>query len=156
MSLRIVRATPRELDLAVPLFDAYRQFYGQPSEPAGARAFLGERLYLGDSVVYLALDGPDDAPTAHGLTQLYASYSSVSMMRLWILNDLFVAPASRRAGVGRALLERARQLAFETGAKGLVLATAKDNARAKSLYESSGYRRDEVFDHYELVLGKRE
>ena len=77
MSLRIVRATARELDFAVPLFDAYRQFYGQPSDPAGARAFLGERLHLGDSMVFLALDGPDDATTAKANARAKSLYEAL-------------------------------------------------------------------------------
>ena len=46
------------------------------------------------------------------------------MKRLWILNDLYVAAEGRRQGVGRALIDRARALAVETGAKGLILETA--------------------------------
>ena len=56
---------------------------------------------------------------ALGFMQLYPSFSSVSLKRLWVLNDLFVRPSVRRGGVARRLLERARAWAVETGAKGL-------------------------------------
>jgi ribosomal protein S18 acetylase RimI-like enzyme len=49
-------------------------------------------------------------------------------------------------------MERARQLALETGAKRLTLATAMDNTTAQRLYESLGYQRDKKFYYYSLEL----
>src|SRR2546427_12571397 len=118
--IAIVRARRAELADIVPLFDGYRQFYGQRSDLAAARAFLGDRIARDESVVYLAYTGPREAA---GFTQLYPSFSSVSLKPLWILNDLFVRSGIRRGGIGRALLERARQHAIDTDAKGLVLRT---------------------------------
>jgi GNAT superfamily N-acetyltransferase len=134
----ITRAALDHLDILTPLFDGYRQFYQQPSDLAGARQFLSERLSKNESVIFLALDGD----TGLGFTQLYPSFSSVSMKRLWILNDLFVAPEARKRGVGEALMERARQFAIETGAKGLMLETAIDNYTAQRLYERMGWQRE--------------
>lgn len=144
----ISRAAPEDLDALVPLFDGYRQFYRKPSDEAAARAFLEERLTAGDSVILVARG----AGQAVGFTQLYPMFSSVRMRRLWILNDLFVAPEARQQGVARALMEAARQHAARTGAVALALATEKDNASAKRLYEALGYRRDDAFDYYELTL----
>jgi GNAT superfamily N-acetyltransferase len=149
VGVRTVRAASKDLDDLVPLFDGYRQFYGQRSDEAAARAYLGERMKRGESVIYLAYTGPGDAA---GFTQLYPSFSSVSLKPLWILNDLFVRSDIRRGGVGRALLERARQHAAETGAKGLILSTAVTNKPAQTLYESCGWQRDDEFMHYHLFL----
>lgn len=147
-SLTVVRADAFSLDRLVSLFDGYRQFYGQASDPEGARAFLAERLNRGESVVFLALDGE----TPLGFTQLYPSFTSVGMRRIWILNDLFVAPAGRRRGVGQALLARARQHGVETGAARLTLSTATDNGTAQALYEAQGWQRDDRFHTYNLPL----
>jgi GNAT superfamily N-acetyltransferase len=147
--IRIVRATRKDLDDLVPLFDGYRQFYGQRADAAAARTFLDERIQRDESVIYVAYTGPGEAA---GFTQLYPSFSSVSLKPLWILNDLFVRSDVRRGGVGRALLERARQHAAETGAKGLVLSTAVTNRPAQTLYESCGWQRDDEFMHYHLFL----
>ena len=87
-----------------------------------------------------------------GFTQLFPSFSSVSLKRLWILNDLFVTPNARRAGVAKALLERARQYALDTRAKALVLSTEVDNKSAQRLYEALGWRRDETFYTYGLEV----
>jgi ribosomal protein S18 acetylase RimI-like enzyme len=70
------------------------------------------------------------------------------MKRLWILNDLFVTPVHRRQGVARALMASAEDFARATVTKGLLLATQKTNAVAKSLYEARGFRLDDQFDHY--------
>jgi GNAT superfamily N-acetyltransferase len=147
----IKRAGLEDMDAAAPLFDAYRQFYGQRSDLAAARAFLDERLRRGESVVFLAVaDGPEGR--AVGFMQLYPSFTSVSLGRLWILNDLYVDPGVRRGGVGRRLLERARDWAVETQAKGLVLSTGVTNKTAQSLYESCGWTRDDEFHHYRLPV----
>ena len=147
--LRIARAAIRDLDDVVPLFDGYRQFYGRRSDLAGARKFLAERIERDESVIYLAYTAPREAA---GFTQLYRSFSSVSLQPLWILNDLFVSSDLRRGGVGRALLERARQHAVDTGAKGLVLSTQVMNKAAQTLYESCGWQRDDEFLQYHLFF----
>jgi len=146
MELR--RATLSDLPQLVPLFDGYRQFYRQPSDPARAQHFLRERLQLGESVIFLALEGGEAA----GFVQLYPSFWSVAACRSWLLNDLFVAPAFRGQGVARALLARAREHAESNGAGGMSLATQRDNHNAQRLYEATGWVRDEEFFHYELEL----
>ena len=149
VDIRIVRAERKDLDDLVPLFDAYRQFYGQRSDLAAARAFLRDRIERDESVIYLAYTKPREAA---GFTQLYPSFSSVSLRPLWILNDLYVRSDVRRGGVGRALLERARQHAIETAAKGLVLSTGVTNKAAQTLYESCGWQREDEFFQYHLFF----
>ena len=146
--IRTVRAELDDLAALVPLFDAYRRFYAQPSDRDGARTFLADRLKRGESVIFLAVaDG-----VIVGFTQLYPSFSSVSMKRSWILNDLFVATEARASGAGRALVERAERWAAETGAKGLTLATQMTNLTARGLYEACGWTKDEEFFHYRRSL----
>lgn len=146
----IRRAAPEDVQLIAPLFDAYRVFYGRASDPADAEAFIAERLARSESVIFLAHAAPDGPPI--GFTQLYPAFSSVSMRRSWILNDLYVDPAHRRSGAARALMERAADHARETGAIRLTLATAIDNTPAQSLYESLGWRRNTRFYEYSLTL----
>lgn len=144
---KIYRANTSHIEALVPLFDAYRVFYRQPSDLDAARSFLGARLAQNDTVIFLAyLNGPV------GFTQLFPSFSSVSMKRLWILNDLFVVPEARRRGVAAALLEWARQHAIDTQAKGLVLSTETGNKSAQGVYEALGWKRDEALYTYRLAL----
>ena len=148
MTRSIIRATVEHLELVAPLFDGYRQFYKQTSNLDGARQFIKDRLIRHESVIFLALLDEN----AVGFTQLYPSFSSTTMQRLWVLNDLFVAPAGRRSGVGEALLERARQFAVESGAKGLMLETAVTNVTAQRLYERMGWQRDTEYYVYNLTF----
>lgn len=144
----VVRAAPEHLDAVATLFDGYRSFYGQESDVTGARDFLSGRMKRDESVIFLALNGA----VGLGFTQLYPMFSSVSMKRLWVLNDLFVAPEARGRGVAAALLEHAREFARKTGASEMQLATAADNLPAQRLYERLGWKRDDDFYHYAFVL----
>ena len=136
-----------DLDQLVPLFDAYRRFYKQPSDPEGAGRFLEERIRKNESVIFLFMqDGK-----ATGFTQLYPIFSSVSMQRAWLLNDLFVHPSARKTGAGTHLLERAKQHGRDTGAKWLLLSTGAENLVAQSLYEKNGWKKSSDI-YYEFPL----
>ncbi|MEM8890123.1 MAG: GNAT family N-acetyltransferase [Bacteroidota bacterium] len=146
----IIKAGIADLDLIVPLFDAYRQFYKQDAEVEKVRAFLHTRIQREESVIFLAL--MEGSREAMGFTQLYPSFSSVSMQRLWILNDLFVDPKHRKKGVATSLMNTARQLAEDTRSKGLMLETGKDNSNAQALYEKLGYKKEEDYFVYNLKV----
>jgi GNAT superfamily N-acetyltransferase len=143
------RATIGDLDRLVPLFDGYRQFYGQRRNLRIARDFLAARLRQGQSIVLLA---EQDDGTALGFVQLFPSFSSVRAAPICILNDLFVAPTARRRGVGALLLEAAAEAARAAGAVRLNLNTAVTNESAQRLYEAHGWKRDEEFYGYNLSL----
>ncbi len=136
----IIRAELSHLMQLAPLFDAYRVFYGQTSDVEAARNFLAARLSAGESVVFLALD--DELA---GFTQLYGSFSLVSLQKLWILNDLFITPETKRKAVAGTFLNRAHEHARETGTKGLSLQTATDNLSAQTLYETHGWQKNTGF-----------
>jgi ribosomal protein S18 acetylase RimI-like enzyme len=107
----------------------------------------------GEAVIFLAVEesgAKKNARIALGFTLLYPTWSSLSLKPWWNLNDLYVVPGARQRGVARALMERARRLAEETGASGLGLETAKDNFAAQKLYERLGWKREEEFFRYEL------
>ena len=148
--MQIVTAGLQHLDLLAELFDAYRQFYRQPAARKRARDFLAARMSQRESIVFLALD---EDGSALGFTQLYPTFCSVATAGIWVLYDLFVADSARRRGVGRALMERAREHALSTGAGRIDLSTAQDNAPAQALYEDLGYQKDTEFFVYSLDLG---
>jgi ribosomal protein S18 acetylase RimI-like enzyme len=140
MSLEVVTASFDHLPELAKLFDAYRVFYGQPSDVEAARAFLYERFTLGESIVFMAM--LEDR--AVGFTQLYPMFSSVSLRRMWILNDLYVEADVRGQRVSERLIERAVQLAKESGAKGIQLETAHTNTSGQRLYERLGFQREDL------------
>lgn len=142
-------ATIYDLEGVAKLFDQYRMFYKQESNIEAARAFLFDRFENNQSIIIVAIDQNNSMV---GFTQLYPSFSSVSLKRLWILNDLFVTKASRGQGVAQMLLDAAKAYAQATNAKGIVLSTAIDNDSAQRLYERLGYKREDAFFEYFLAL----
>lgn len=146
--MTIRRAVGADLDLLVPLFEAYRRFYLVAPDPEGSRTFLRQRLSMKDSILLLAFQEDE----AVGFAQLYPSFSSVRAARVFVLNDLYVAPAGRGHGVATALLQQSATTARQAGALMLTLSTGHDNLSAQALYESRGWTRNEAFRTYELDL----
>ncbi|OQR87952.1 acetyltransferase [Achlya hypogyna] len=134
------RAMLADVPRLAPLFDAYRVFYKQPSDLPRAAAFLSDRLTAADTVLFIATS---TTGAIVGFVHLFPSFSSVSTQRLWVLNDLFVDVNARREGFGRLLMNAAKDHAVSTGAKGLMLETARDNFAGQTLYESLGYKRSD-------------
>ena len=145
----IRQATIQDLEVVVPLFDAYRQFYQRPSNPQLARDFLSERFQHHESIIFVAFDRNG---AAVGFTQLYPLFSSVSANRKYLLNDLYVIPEARHGGAAKALLTAAADFGRALGAASLSLSTAIDNTPAQQLYESLGWLRDQRFYDYHLAL----
>jgi ribosomal protein S18 acetylase RimI-like enzyme len=142
-------AEARDLDAVAALFDAYRQFYEMPADLALARRYLDERFQRRESVILVA-ENADHELVA--FTQLYPAFCSVLADRTFVLYDLFVTPAARGTGAGRALMEAAEAYAREHRAARLELQTAKTNKIGQSLYESCGWKRDELFYAYSKNL----
>ena len=155
-------ATPADLDVLAPLFDAYRQFYAQPADLALARAFLAERMQRQESVILLAVapagsaapgtDTSAEDGRVMGFCQLYPTFCSVEARPIYALYDLFVRPEARRSGAGKALLLAAESLAAAHGKSRMDLTTARTNLTAQAAYESLGWIRDEVFFAYSKTV----
>lgn len=149
--MRIIQATLEHLDLLTPLFVKYREFYGELPFPDSSRAFLEKRLSREESVIYLALPDDDDGKLL-GFCQLYPSYSSLSLKRVWILNDIYVAEDARRQLVADHLMQKAKKMARETQAVRMRVSTSANNEVAQKVYESIGFREDTQFKNYTLPI----
>ena len=141
--MTIIQANIDHLDEVVPLFDAYRVFYKQPSNMASAKTFLKDRIVNKESIIYIAYTNEE----AVGFTQLYPLFSSVSMKPMYLLNDLYVKPQHRGKGIGEALINKAKTLCDIKQNKGLALQTATDNP-AQKLYERLGFVKDQDLYYY--------
>ena len=139
--MEIKRINSSERKLAVDLFNQYRVFYQQPSDPALADDYLRQRLENGESVVFVALENSNGEELPVGFTQLYPVYSSVRAVKNWILNDLYVDAAHRQKGIGEQLINTALQFAGGDGANYVQLETAVDNLSAQKLYERIGFEK---------------
>ena len=146
--MKITRANSSHLPELVQVFSDYRVFYQQKSDHSSSLKFLQERLSHDESVIFICQTESDEIA---GFTQLYPSFSSVSLKRQWILNDLFVAKGFRRQGVAKQLLEEACIWAKKDPVcKGLTLKTAVDNFSAQELYKKLGWVQEEDFISFNL------
>ena len=133
----IIKAEIQHLKDLAPLFDAYRVFYRQTSNPEAAKQFLKQRLEKQDTIIYIAY--AEDK--AVGFMHLFHSFTSVAMQPIYILNDLFVDKNHRKKGIGVALLNQAKEKAKQDLCKFVALQTETDNP-AQFLYESMGWKKD--------------
>ena len=146
--MEVLLANINHLESVSVLFDRYRVFYNQPSNLEAAKEFLKEPFNNKESVVFAANDNGELV----GFTQLYPSFSSVSMKRVWILNDLYVEESHRRRGIAKLLISVAEEYAKQSGAIRVILSTQISNITAQKLYEARDYLKNEEFYHYALRL----
>jgi ribosomal protein S18 acetylase RimI-like enzyme len=160
----VEQATIHDVPQLAVLFDQYRVFYGQVFDVEGAKKFLLDRFNHAESVILVAKENVSANINTNanvtnnlnanivGFTQLYPTFSSISMQGSWILNDLYVVEEHRKQGIAEQLLEQAKRFALMTNAKGIALSTAPTNKNAQALYEKLGYIRDDEFYNYFLGL----
>lgn len=155
--MKIRGAQMGDIELLVPLFDAYRQFYGQPADAGGAREFLKQRLERGDSLILIAVEEAEQGELEFekdpaGFAQIFTSFSSTAMAPITILNDLFVAPEWRGNGIGKTLVEGAESVSRRSGAAGMTLVTKLDNTPAQSLYGKMGWQPETEFRTFKRIF----
>ncbi|OOE32203.1 GNAT family N-acetyltransferase [Salinivibrio kushneri] len=146
--MKIREATISDLEGTAILFNEYRIFYRQESDLESSLEFIRERMINGDSVILVA--STQDGLV--GFVQMYPSFSSVAMKRIYILNDLFVLPSSRRKGAANSLLKAAYNYGANKSAVRLVLATDTSNIEAQALYEKDGWIKNDRFIHYNKAI----
>ena len=138
-----------EADLAdlLPLVRGYADFYGvAPADEdlmALSRALIADPQREGVQFLARTHDG-----RAVGFATVFWLWSTLSARRVGLMNDLFVAPDARGAGAADALIERCRAACREQGAGRLTWQTAKDNARARAVYDRIGGTREEWLDYW--------
>lgn len=142
--ITIERVRLDDVDQVTDLFLGYLDFYRRPATREEAEGYLRARLSGAESLILVARqDG-----RSLGFTQVYPTFSSVSMAPVWTLNDLYVAPEARKSGIGRALIRAVVTEAAAAGAVRVTLSTAEDNTTAQALYESEGFETGHPFKHY--------
>jgi len=149
--MNIKNISTEELDDLVTLFDQYMVFYKQPSAPDKYRKYLNERLTNNEASVSIAYS-VENEPV--GFVLNYHTFSSVSLGKVVVLNDLFVIPSHRKQGVANNLINSSISLAKTTGSIRVDLGTAKDNFSAQALYEKIGFVKDTEYFSYSLAVEK--
>ncbi|WP_432089369.1 MULTISPECIES: N-acetyltransferase family protein [unclassified Streptomyces] len=146
VSVRV--ATPADLPALSELFRGYLDFYRVAvTDPGRPQEFLRARLENAESVILLAETGRGPV----GFAQVYPTFSSLSMGRVWTLNDLYVEASARRTGAGRALVRSCLERARAAGAVGVQLETAHDNHGAQALYDGEGFEPEEFTAYFHAL-----
>lgn len=151
--MTIRKATLADLPPLAGLFDQYRVFYKKKPDREAAQSFLKDRIVKNESEVFVSFN---DKGVMTGFVQLYPLFSSTRMMRLWMLNDLFVHADHRGMGFSIGLIERAKTLCRETGACGMMLETEKSNGVGNRLYPKTGFVLDAGHNYYEWSVAPSE
>jgi GNAT superfamily N-acetyltransferase len=143
----ISRVTAADLDELLVLMRGYCDFYAvDPTDDqllGLARALIDDPEHEG--VQLLARDGEGQAV---GFATLYWTWSTTDACRIGVMNDLFVAEAARRRGLGESLIEACRAECAGHGACRLTWQTALDNLRAQSVYDRVGGHREQWLDYW--------
>ncbi|AQQ67099.1 GNAT family N-acetyltransferase [Microbulbifer agarilyticus] len=135
--MNVLKADKRHLDELSRLFNLYRQFYDYPADFDAAKSFMSDRIKNSDSTIFIA----ENDGELVGFTQMYPSFCSVDVAKIFILYDLYVDESARGSGVAASLMNKAKEYAIENGAKRIDLLTAVDNHPGQKLYEKLGYQR---------------
>jgi ribosomal protein S18 acetylase RimI-like enzyme len=115
------------------LHDFNSEYHDFTPGPQALAERVGDLLDAGEITVLLAGDPPC------GLAVLRFRPAIFTRSLDCYLEELYVAPARRGNGLGRALMDTAMELARENGAGRMELGTAEDDVAARRLYESLGF-----------------
>jgi GNAT superfamily N-acetyltransferase len=142
--LTIRQATIQDLSKLVPIFDDYREYFGQQKDPAAVDQFLFEKFEHLESVIFIA-QLEDEVV---GFAQLYPVYSSLTLQRVWLLNDFFIAEEFRGNGIGTKLFAKVKEFTLLTKSKGIELSVEHSNKKAWVFWEKQGFKMDKEFRYY--------
>ena len=143
MTVSIIPVTMANLEIVLPLIAAYQTFYHATPDTERNRAHFG-------ALVTTPALGAQWMATTHtgqaiGFVTAYRTLSSVSAAKRCLLNDLYVAPDQRGAGVARQLIVHCTNWALSEGYPGVYWETDHDNYTAQKLYDSLPTSREAVY-----------
>ena len=128
------------------LLYAFNREFDEPTpEPSALAERMRQLLDGGDTLVMLAGDGPDggngpdgrDEPDGLAVLRFRAAIWSTGLE--CYLAELYVTPARRGQGLGRALMEAALREARNRGADTMDIGVDEPDLAARRLYESLGF-----------------
>jgi GNAT superfamily N-acetyltransferase len=145
----ITTVTEADLPELLLLMRGYCDFY--EVDPSDDALLTMSRMLIDDPELEgVQLIARDDDGLAVGFGTIFWTWSTLSASRLAVMNDLFVVADARGGGHADALIAECVERARARGATELAWQTAKDNARARAVYERVGATRDERWLEYSL------
>ena len=139
MSVRVRPLESRDKPVWLVLFKGYIEFY-QATVPEDVIETLWQRLMRGLEGFHSALVAVDDADSPIGFAHILLHRSTWSNGHYCYLEDLFVDPAQRGKGVGRALINGVYDQAKLAGSSRVYWQTHETNHTAMQLYDKVAER----------------
>ncbi len=135
-SVRVWRAAPDEAPAVAALLAAFRDHLGYDRPSDASMLASVERIIGGDDAEYfMAASGEEP----QGVAQVRYRWSVWWDAEDCWLEDLYVRPDGRGAGLGRALVEAVLERARARGCRRVELDVSSENPAALALYRSLGF-----------------
>jgi GNAT superfamily N-acetyltransferase len=132
--MQIRRLEARDKPAWLVLFKGYITFY-KATVPEDVIEATWQRLIAGEPDFHIGLVAVDEADRPIGLAHVLFHRSTWSPTWYCYLEDLFVDPALRKTGAGRALIEATYREADARGCTRTYWTTQDFNTTARSLYD---------------------
>ncbi len=133
MPVRVRALAAGDHEAWLPLWQGYLAFYETEVSDAVSET-TWRRIVDRDGPIH-GLGAFDEAGRMVGLVHYLFHPVTWSAANRCYLEDLFVSPAARGTGAGRALIEAVYRAADEAGADQVYWLTAQNNATARRLYD---------------------
>jgi ribosomal protein S18 acetylase RimI-like enzyme len=130
----IRHANPADAAAIARLLHDFNVEFDEPTPPVETLATRCEELLREGAMTVLLTSEP---PVALSLLRLRPSPWTVGEEAY--LQELYVVPARRGEGLGRALVEATIEVAREAGAQSIDLNTGETDLAARALYEKLGF-----------------
>lgn len=144
--MKIFKAEQWNINVLLPLFEAYRLANGMSNNPERTLTFLTNRIRFNESIFFIAVN-ENSQPV--GFIQLYPRLSSLRLQRYWQLTDIFVREDVCQPNVYRALISKAKEFVRYTQSNRLV--TELDPIQ-QSMLENEGFKLNTKKNLFELTL----
>jgi GNAT superfamily N-acetyltransferase len=146
MDATIKLVGPEDFADLLPLVRAYCDFYEANPDDRDLLALFGSLVEdpVHEGVQLLARSGAEEPV---GFATLYWTWSTTRAARIGVMEDLFVTPSARGAGLAEALIGQCAEQCRRSGAELLSWQTAPDNQRAQRVYDRVGAAREQWVDY---------
>ena len=147
MEYTIREATPNDYEALLPIFDegdahhrrALPHIFCEPDGPSRSRAYLNSLLADDSAAIFVAACEGQIVGEVNIALRETRDIPILVPRRYAVVDTLIVLPAYRRAGIGRALMERVHRWALDKGITEVELNVWEFNTGATAFYEGLGY-----------------
>ncbi|MFF9211703.1 MULTISPECIES: GNAT family N-acetyltransferase [unclassified Streptomyces] len=144
-------ATPADLPVIHTLIQELAAYEKAPHEAKATPAQLHDALFSAHPAAFAHIAEDDDTGEPVGFALWFLSFSTWRGTHGIYLEDLFVRPAARGAGHGKALLTELARICTERGYQRLEWSVLNWNEPAIGFYESLGARPQDEWTVYRLT-----